>query len=93
MSQVNMSEIESKIISEYSRIKGISVDILLRRDIDSIIRDALVEQIKIDYSTGNISQELTELFRVRDYVHLVLTLDVENIPSSILKNLESRDAE
>ncbi|MFA5403935.1 MAG: hypothetical protein WC358_03270 [Ignavibacteria bacterium] len=90
MSLVQLSETENKIIQEYSRIKGLSVDILLRKGVDSVVREALLEQIKLDYSNKNISADVIDLFTDRDYIRLIFTTPIDKIPASIINNLANR---
>lgn len=93
MSTVTLSNNENTIISEYARIKGVEVSDLLRKGVDSVIRDAITEQVKIDFTAKAIEADLVALFEERDYYRLALTTPVDSIPLSVLNHLKARVVE
>ena len=93
MGTVTLSANENTIITEYARIKGVEVSDLLRKGVDSVIREALTEQVKIDFTAKAIEADFVALFEERDYYRLALTLPVDAVPASLLKHLKARVVE
>ena len=93
MSTVELSANESTIIAEYARIKGLDATVLLRKGVDSVVRDAITEQIKIDFAAKAIEADVVALFDERDYYRLALTTAVDTLPASILEHLKARPVE
>jgi hypothetical protein len=93
MSTVSLSENELTIITEYSRIKGIDSEVLLRRGVDIVVKEAVGEQMKKDFINKNIEADVVSLFEERDYIRLMIMAKNEDIPASVIAHLKSRPAE
>lgn len=93
MSTVSLSENELTIITEYSRIKGIDSEVLLRRGVDIVVKEAVGEQMKKDFINKNIEADVVSLFEERDYIRLMIMAKNEDIPASVIEHLKSRPAE
>lgn len=91
MSEIAMSEQEKTIITEYARIKKVDSAILLRRGIDAVISEALVEQIRLDAEAKNVSPDVVALFESPDYERVIIQAKYKGIiPDSLIEHLKAR---
>lgn len=91
MSEIAMSEQEKTIITEYARIKKIDQAVLLRRGIDTIITEALTEQIRLDVEAKNVASDVVALFESQDYERVIVQSKYNGIiPDSLIEHMKAR---